>query len=735
MFYFFRKFYLGLFYILLLSASITSIDAQVVYEFNSQSDLNQFDQNLTTVDGDIIINGSDIDNLSPLFSIQHITGHLIIGDTVNTLNGNDILENLEGLNNLKTIGKDFRLIGNPILNSIGGLQNLETIGENIHLENLPSLSSMSELQLIDNQLNGYLSLNNTGLQNLQGFHNFQALSGSLVLIGNQYLEQIDLPNLTHLNAGLHLINNALISDFTGLENFEFLGADLILIVNSGLTNLDGLEGLSIIDGDLMITANGPLENLDGLANVELVTDSLIVNYNSNLSICCGIFPSLLHENTGMIIIEGNAPNCGNESEIIVYCSTVDTDEDGIADIDDNCPNIPNSDQTDADLDGFGQVCDCDDNIATVNADAVEIFNNDIDDDCDGEIDEGSPVIPDCSPFSVSISSQIDVSCAGGSDGSIALHFEGATMPMTCDWTHDMGNFQNLQNLSAGNYAVTLTDANGCTTSLSTIISEPDPLTIMTTITDANCDEIDGQVDLSINGGITPYSYTWSHGLGNDEDIQNLPADTYEVTVTDANSCQNTASVIVLEQDCPDFIYFQFTALQVELLPTNEFEIRFSTVGEVETGTFFLEHSINGIDFTSVENQITGNGLGEEENHYAFQHSKPVSGNNFYRIMYLGFDNAVFRSEVKEVMFIGNLNNRIFPNPTSELINVHFEKMIEAPMVVKIYSETGVQILSRDIFEETNLVQLDMRELAPGIYFMRINTENSLLLTERIVKLR
>ena len=78
----------------------------------------------------------------------------------------------------------------------------------------------------------------------------------------------------------------------------------------------------------------------------------------------------------------NAPDCFNPTQ-----STSDDDGDGVPDACDNCEDDANPDQLDADGDGFGAVCDCDDTDADVNPDADEVPNNDIDDDCDGRIDE------------------------------------------------------------------------------------------------------------------------------------------------------------------------------------------------------------------------------------------------------------------------------------------------------------------------------------------------------------
>jgi hypothetical protein len=49
---------------------------------------------------------------------------------------------------------------------------------------------------------------------------------------------------------------------------------------------------------------------------------------------------------------------------------------------------------------------------------------------------------------------------------------------------------------------------------------------------------DGIANLTVTGGTTPYTFLWDDsGASSNEDLNGVAADTYTVTVTDANSCQ------------------------------------------------------------------------------------------------------------------------------------------------------------------------------------------------------
>jgi gliding motility-associated-like protein len=148
------------------------------------------------------------------------------------------------------------------------------------------------------------------------------------------------------------------------------------------------------------------------------------------------------------------------------------------------------------------------------------------------------------PISLSFTTT-DVSCNGGVNGSATVSANGGTPGYTYLWSNGPTTASNL-NLNAGTYSVTVTDANGCTASGSVTVTEPAPITLTATLTSPSCNGVaNGTAALNPSGGTPPYSYLWSNGQQSIS-ATSLTAGPWSVTVTDANGCQDSLSVVLTE---------------------------------------------------------------------------------------------------------------------------------------------------------------------------------------------
>ncbi len=131
------------------------------------------------------------------------------------------------------------------------------------------------------------------------------------------------------------------------------------------------------------------------------------------------------------------------------------------------------------------------------------------------------------------------SVAGAADGSIDLTVSNNTPPYNYQWSNG-ANTEDLSGLAAGQYCVTVTNGNACTATGCANVTQPGcAIALSTTI--VNVSQFggnDGSINLTATGGILPYIYVWNTGATN-EDLTNLGAGTYCVTVTDASNCTAT----------------------------------------------------------------------------------------------------------------------------------------------------------------------------------------------------
>jgi len=139
------------------------------------------------------------------------------------------------------------------------------------------------------------------------------------------------------------------------------------------------------------------------------------------------------------------------------------------------------------------------------------------------------------------------SCNGALSGSATVNASGGTSQYIYNWSNGQST-TIATGLNAGNYSVTVKDANGCSTTATVTITQPAPLTatITGTTTNVTCNgNNNGSAIVSASGGTSPYTYNWSNGQSTTI-ATGLNAGNYSVTVKDANGCSTTATVTITQ---------------------------------------------------------------------------------------------------------------------------------------------------------------------------------------------
>jgi len=151
-----------------------------------------------------------------------------------------------------------------------------------------------------------------------------------------------------------------------------------------------------------------------------------------------------------------------------------------------------------------------------------------------------------SPDSLTISlSTIDISCFGDNDGRANVNVSGGNPPYTYLWGNGSVLSQTSQ-LSSQSHSIFITDSTNCVSIKNFIINEPSLLVVNIDTEDISCfDNDDGQADVMVSGGVSPYSYLWTHG-DTIQNLQNLSDGVYTINVTDSNNCTSLGIGIVNE---------------------------------------------------------------------------------------------------------------------------------------------------------------------------------------------
>jgi len=180
-------------------------------------------------------------------------------------------------------------------------------------------------------------------------------------------------------------------------------------------------------------------------------------------------------------------------------------------------------------------------------------------------------------LSISKDGDYNISCSGGSDGSIDITITGGSGTYLYSWTGPAGypgaTTRDISGLKAGTYTCIVTDVNGCILTPNPVftLTEPAPLAITAVPSSStegshniNCYGGTGSVDITVTGGsIGTYIYTWSttdgSGIAAGQPDQNvLTAGTYHLVVSDINNCSVSTDITLTEPQ----------PLAVTLVPTH-----------------------------------------------------------------------------------------------------------------------------------------------------------------------
>lgn len=304
----------------------------------------------------------------------------------------------------------------------------------------------------------------------------------------------------------------------------------------------------------------------------------------------------------------------------------------------------------------------------------------------------------------------NITCKGDSNAFIDLTPIGGIPPYSIIWNNNETS-EDLFQISAGTYSVTIEDANICKLIPAPfVIEEPEEaLNISDSdIFNINCfGDSDGAVFLSVTGGWSPLSYAWNVNKTS-QDIENVSAGNYSVTITDDEGCQIDSSFQVTEP--PELL------INTGMTPVTETPANGTAWVEVSGGS--PPYSILWSNF-ELTDTITNLESGTYE----------VTVSDDHDCQMIGF--AAIPVNVIDLNSIANIE--LFPNPTKSLLFLNLELKNSADLQFRIVNLIGQSIYD---FEKENVfmesLQIDLEDAPSGIYLLQILKQGELIYTDKIV---
>lgn len=292
----------------------------------------------------------------------------------------------------------------------------------------------------------------------------------------------------------------------------------------------------------------------------------------------------------------------------------------------------------------------------------------------------------------------NVSCFGGVTGCINVTTAGGSPAYTYSWNNGTTT-EDICNIAAGSYTLTVTDANNCTANLQVTLTQPSALNLNISATDATCfGSASGCISLSLSGGTPAYHYAWSNSGPDTSQICGLVAGTYSLTATDANQCTITSATTISQ---PTQVNITAQATNPQTPSSNDGSIVLSITGSSTP----YGVSLNGATATS---DTAYNSLGVGCYIFNVQDALGCSAEV----------DTVCLTAPTSVNTNSNTSLSVFPNPASDYLTIitGFNSAYE----VSVFNTRGQ--LVKQAKANTASYILDIRDLTAASYILQVKTD-------------
>lgn len=195
-----------------------------------------------------------------------------------------------------------------------------------------------------------------------------------------------------------------------------------------------------------------------------------------------------------------------------------------------------------------------------------------------------------------VSNQSTTRCFGNCDAAVSLQGTKGLAPYFYTWAGtDIREGNNLSDLCAGNYQVTITDKNGCQYTSNVNVAAADSISAFTSSVSSTCGNLDGSINLSAFGGTGNLDFQWNTGVQT-QNITNVPAGLFVVTIKDQNNCLKLLSAVVNDIGGPSLGTSSITPVSCQGLSDGEIDLAVSG----QNNTYLWSNGSNAEDQINLQ---------------------------------------------------------------------------------------------------------------------------------------
>ncbi|SEJ69073.1 Por secretion system C-terminal sorting domain-containing protein [Dyadobacter koreensis] len=157
------------------------------------------------------------------------------------------------------------------------------------------------------------------------------------------------------------------------------------------------------------------------------------------------------------------------------------------------------------------------------------------------------------------------------------------------------------------------------------------------------------------------------------------------------------------------------------------QLKWATTEETNSDYFEIQHSVSGKEWAKI-GQVASSGESSSLKNYTFNHGNPLNGENLYRLKMVDKDQTFAYSRIQSAKFAGLTEGdlSVYPNPTVDVLKIRDFSQVTK---VLIYDMNGRAVIESGV---SNTGEISVRNLASGIYLVRVNRSNGLTSSQKIV---